>query len=94
MKYERRPRISITAAGDSPGRYLATFHTPFLDATYALSFSASVTGAVALHRFACMIEGQYGGKVDIRIDDLPAGAETPPITEMLSRIREKEPAFT
>ena len=93
MKYERRPRISITAAGDSPGRYLATFHAAFLDATYALSFSASVTGAVALHRFACMIEGRYGGTVDIHIGDPPAGAETTLVAQMLSRIRDTEPAL-
>ena len=94
MKYERSPQIRISRVDGSPGRYLATFHSPFLDATYALSFGESVTGAVALHRFACMIESQYGGKVDIRIDDLPTSAEITPITDMLTRIRSNQPALS
>ena len=93
MKYERRPKIRVSAVDGSPGRYLATFLAPVLDATYALSFNESVTGAVALHRFACMIEGQYGGKVDIRIDELSVSSETTLLADMLTRIREKEPAL-
>ena len=92
MKYDRRPQIHIHALDGSPGRYLATFYAPFLDATYALSFGESVTGAVALHRFACMIDSEYGGKVEIRIDDLPS-ATAAPITDMLHRIRQREPAL-
>ena len=94
MRYERRPSIRLTAVAGSPGRYLATFQAPVLDATYALSFNESVTGAVALHRFACMIEGQYGGKVDIGIDDVSVGSETTLLAEMLTRIRESQPALT
>ena len=93
MKYERRPQIHVHAVDGSPGRFLATFQAPFLDATHALSFGESVTGAVALHRFACMIESQYGGKVEIRIDDLPS-AETSPVADMLARIRLQDPALT
>ena len=94
MKYERRPQIHVHAVDGSPGRHLATFHTPFLDATYALSFGESVTGAVALHRFACMIESQYGGKVEIRIDEIQSSAEITSIADMLARIRSQEPALT
>ena len=93
MKCERRPQIHVHAVDGSPARFLATFQAPFLDATYALSFGESVTGAVALHRFACMIESQYGGKVEIRIDDLPS-AEASPVADMLARIRLQEPALT
>ena len=93
MKHERRPQIRIHAVDGSPGRYLATFYAPFLDATYALSFGESVTGAVALHRFACMIESQYGGKVEIQIDDL-SSPESLPIADLLARIQLQEPALT
>jgi hypothetical protein len=94
MKHDRRPQIRISAVDGSPGRFLATFHAPFLDATYALSFGESLTGAVALHRFACMIESQYGGKVEIRIDDFQSSAEITSIADMLARIRSQEPALT
>ena len=93
MRYERRPQIRISRVDGSPDRYLASFHAPLLDATYALSFGESVTGAVALHRFASMIESQYGGKVEIRIDELPTSAEITPIAQMLARIRTNQPAF-
>ena len=78
----------------SPERFLATFHAPFLDATYVLSFGESVTGAVALHRSACMIEGQYGGKVEIQIDEIQSSAEITSTADVLARTRSQVPALT
>lgn len=60
------PGIRINSVGD---RYVATFEPEFLDATYALVFSETVNGAVALHRFAKMIETEYGKRVKFHIGD-------------------------
>ena len=65
----RRPTIRIQAIADKPGRFIASFHAEFLDATYALTFGESVTGALALHRFARMIEQQYERQPNIQIAD-------------------------
>ena len=48
----RRPTIRIQAIAEKPGRFIASFNAEFLDATYALTFGETVTGALALHRFA------------------------------------------
>ena len=60
------PGIRINSVGD---RYVATFESEFLDATYALVFSETVNGAVALHRFAKMIETEYGKSIKFHIAD-------------------------
>ena len=64
---DRKIRISRVAA--EPGAYVATFTAPVLGATYAVVFSESVTGAIALHRFADMIAGHYGGRITLQIPD-------------------------
>ena len=64
----------------------------------ALTFSESVTGALALHRFAQMIEGQYGKQVTIQLSDelLPFRSEV--VQDILSGLgiteREKSPAIS
>ena len=63
----RRPTIRIQSIANKPGRFIASFHAEFLDATYALTFGETVTGALALHRFAQMIAHQYGKQPDIQI---------------------------
>ena len=60
------PGIRINSVGD---RYVASFESEFLDATYALVFSETVNGVVALHRFARMIEAEYGKSIKFHIDD-------------------------
>ena len=69
MKNNRTPVIRISSVKDSSGKFLASFHSEFLDATYSLLFNETVTGAVALHRFARMIESQYGSAVELQIVD-------------------------
>ena len=69
MMNGRRPTIRIQAITEKPGRLIASFNAEFLNATYALIFSESVTGALALHWFAQMIENQYGKPVTIRLSD-------------------------
>ena len=50
-----RTFINIESVAGKPDRYIASFDTGPLDATFAVVFSSSITGAVALHRFANMI---------------------------------------
>ena len=69
MRNNRTPVIRISSVKDTPGKFLASFHSEFLDATYSLLFNETVTGAVALHRFAQMIESQYGSAVELQIID-------------------------
>ena len=65
----RNPVIRIQAIPEKPSRFIASFHAEFLNATYALTFSETVTGALALHRFARMIENQYGKQAQIQISE-------------------------
>jgi hypothetical protein len=69
MRNNRTPVIRISSVKDTPGKFLASFHSEFLDATYSLLFNENVTGAVALHRFAQMIGSQYGCTVELQIAD-------------------------
>lgn len=69
MMSGRRPTIRIQAIDEKPGRFIASFNAEFLDATYALTFGETVTGALALHRFAKMIEHQYATEVNIQLPD-------------------------
>jgi len=67
MRNNRTPVITITGVEDNPDRFVAAFRSEFLDATYAVVFSQTITGAVALHRFVQMISDQYGKQVELRI---------------------------
>ncbi len=55
MSNGRDRKIRISRIAGEPGAYVATFTAPVLGATYAVVFSETVTGAVALHRFAKVI---------------------------------------
>ena len=50
-------------------KFVASFRSVFLDATYALVFFKTITGAVALHRFARMLSEQYERQVELQIAD-------------------------
>ena len=68
------PVIRITGVDEKPDRFVASLRSEFLDATYAVVFSKTVTGAVALHRFARMISEVYARQAKLQItDDLFAG---------------------
>ena len=49
------PVIRIVGVEGKPDRFVASFRSEFLEATYAVVFSGTITGALALHRFATMI---------------------------------------
>jgi hypothetical protein len=68
MTHGKRPIIRISRTG--VGRCLAKLRSDPLDAPFTASFSESLAGAVALHRFAAMIEQHYGRQVELQIDEL------------------------
>jgi hypothetical protein len=94
----RRPTIRIQPITGKPGRFIASFNAEFLNATYALAFSESVTGALALHRFATMIENQYGKQVTIQLPDELPPFRSEAVQDILSGLgiteREKSPAIS
>ena len=98
MMNGRKPTIRIQAITEKPGRFIASFNAEFLNATYALTFCESVTGALALHRFAQMIENQYGKQVNIQLPDqlLPFRSEA--VQDILSGLgivqTEKSPVIS
>ena len=69
MSNGRDRKIRISRVAGEPGTYVASFTAPVLGATFAVIFSETVTGAVALHRFADMIANYYAGKVTLQISD-------------------------
>ena len=80
------PIIRITGVDEKPDQFVASFRSEFLEATYAVVFSSSITGAVALHRFANMIENQYGKKPELKISDNLIPVHNPAVKDILSTI--------
>ncbi len=85
------PIIRITAVDGKPNQFVASFRSEFLDATYALVFSKTITGAVALHRFARMISEQYGRQVELQIADDLFPVRNKAVEDILNNIGIPEP---
>ena len=83
MRNSRHSVIRINTVAD---RRVATYESEFLDATYALVFTESVTSAVALHRFAQMIESQFGNPPELHIADDPFPMKNQMIADILSGV--------
>jgi len=94
MRNSRTSIIAIAGVEDNPDRFVASFRTEFLDATYAVVFSQTITGAVALHRFVQMISDQYGKQVELRIANDLFPVRNKAVEDILKSIIEPEPAFT
>ena len=88
MSNGRDRKIRISRIAGEPGTYVASFTAPVLGATYAVVFSESITGAVALHRFATMISTDYGGKITLQIPDEILPIPNKAISDILSTIGE------
>ena len=91
MRGNNAPVIRITGVDEKPNRFVASLRSEFLDATYAVVFSTTVTGAVALHRFARMISELHGRQAKLQItEDLIAGKNTA-VEHILASIGVSEP---
>ena len=91
MRSNRTPVITIAGVDDNPDNFVATFRSEFLGATYAVLFPQTVTGAVALHRFATMISSQYGRQVEIQIPNDLYPVRNKAIRDILNSIAEPAP---
>ena len=92
MRSSRTPVITIAGVDDDPDRFIASYRSEFLGATYAVVFPQTVTGAVALHRFATMISSQYGKQVEIQIPNDLYPVRNKAIKDILNSIAEPQPA--
>ncbi len=92
MRSNCTPVITIAGVEDNPDRFVASFRSEFLDATYAVVFSQTITGAVALHRFVQMISSQYGRQVELRIANDLFIKPNKAVEDILKSIMEPEPA--
>ena len=52
---EKRKEITIKPIARKQGEYIAYYRDRFLQATYSVCFTDSITGAVALHKFHGMV---------------------------------------
>ena len=86
MSNGRDSELRISRVAGEPGAYVASFTAPVLGATYAVVFSETVTGAVALHRFADMIANHYAGKVTLQIPDELLPIPNKAVADILSTI--------
>ena len=86
MRSSNAPVIRITGVDEKPNRYVASLRSEFLDATYALVFSQTVTGAVALHRFARMISEAYGRQAKLQIADESFSLRNTAVEDILATI--------
>ncbi len=94
MRNNRTPVITIAGVENNPDRFVASFRSEFLDATYSVVFSQTITGAVALHRFAGMISEQYGKQVELRIANDLFPKPNKAVEDILKSIMKPEPALT
>ena len=92
MRSSRTPVITIAGVDNDPDRFIASYRSEFLAATYAVVFPQTVTGAVALHRFATMISSQYGKQVEIQIPNDLYPVRNKAIKDILNSIAEPQPA--
>ena len=92
MRSNNTPIIRITAVDGKPSKFVASFRSEFLDATYALVFSKTITGAVALHRFARMLSEQYGRQVELQIADDLFPVKNKVVEDILNSIKMHQPA--
>ena len=87
------PIIRIVGVDEKPDLFVASFRSEFLSATYAVVFPQTITGAVALHRFASMISGQYGKQVEIQIPNDLFPERNKEAEDILRSMAELEPAI-
>ncbi len=87
------PIIRIAGVDERPNRFVASFRSEFLDATYAVVCSQTITGAVALHRFAQMISEQYDRQVELQIADDLFPVRNKAVEDILRSIGKPEPVF-
>ena len=91
MRRNNAPVIRVTGVDEKSERFIASIRSEFLDATYAVVFSQTVTGAVALHRFARMISDAYGRQAKLQItENLFAGSNSA-VEDILKSIGIPEP---
>ena len=90
MRSNRTPVITIAGVDDDPDRFIASYRSEFLGATYAVVFPQTVAGSVALHRFATMISSQYGKQVEIQIPNDLYPVRNKAIKDILNSIAEPE----
>ena len=93
MRSSRTPVITIASVDDDPNQFVAAFRSEFLNATYAVLFPQTVTGAVALHRFATMISSQYGKQVEIQVPNDLYPVRNKAIKDILNSIGQPESAI-
>ena len=91
MTRSNAPVIRITGVDEKPDQFVASFRSEFLDATYSVAFAGTITGAVALHRFALMISGQYGRQVELQIADDLFPVKNQAVEDVLRSIGTPEP---
>ena len=93
MTRNNAPVIRIASVDEKPDRFVASFHSEFLDATYAVVFKKTITGAVALHRFAKMISHQYGREVELQIADDLFPVRNTAVEDILNSIGKPQPVL-
>ncbi len=92
MRSSSAPVIRITSVDEKPNRFVASLRSEFLDATYVVIFSQTVTGAVALHRFARMISDLHGRQAKLQIADDSFPVRNMAVEDLLNSIGIPEPA--
>ena len=91
MSRNNAPVIRVAAVDGKQERFVASIRSEFLDATYAVVFSQTVTGAIALHRFARMISDAYGRQAKLQITENLFAGNNSAVEDILKSIGIPEP---
>ena len=65
MPRNNRLTVTIRRVPDESDTYIAMFDSPVLSSTFCVVFPDSVTGALALHEFADMLQMRFGRPVEL-----------------------------
>ena len=78
------PCIRIVPVDDDSDRYVASFSSKVLVATFSVVFHETITGAVAHHSFAEMIRCHYSVAPELKMVDMMPSAS--PVYDVLESL--------
>ena len=89
MTRNSRLTVTIRHVPDDSSSYVAMFISPVLASTFSVVFPDSITGALALHEFADMLQMRFGRPVELCLDTDLFPPRSKAMDDILAAMREK-----
>ena len=88
MTRNNRLTVTIRPVPDKCDTYVAMFDSPVLSSTFCVVFPDSITGALALHEFADMLQMRFGRSVELHLDTDLFPVRSKAMDDVLAAMRE------